>query len=176
MAFVHGVIGAGGERMGELADINLLTDVGWTTINFESRCLPFSVYPSGFLLFLASPARTCPATQGRQKFRGKCLHPRARGSRFSLIAFFCTLWQYEVTDCRLETQLVVGGVVTGRVGTGYTKRGRKSVGSRWRWKFFLVSSVRTGLGSRKKKRNGWECKRGEGRGFGQGSYVKLESR
>jgi len=41
MAFVHEVIGAGGERTSELADINLLTDVGWTTINFESRCPPF---------------------------------------------------------------------------------------------------------------------------------------
>lgn len=65
MAFVHEVIGAGGERTGELADINLLTDVGWTTINFESRCLPFSpVYASGFLLFLASPARTLPCHTG----------------------------------------------------------------------------------------------------------------
>lgn len=107
MAFVRGgVIGVGGERerTGELADINLLTDVDWTTINFESRCLPSSIHPSGFLLFLASLARTArSATRGRQKFRAKCLHPRARGSRFSLIAFFCTLWQYEVTDCRSET-------------------------------------------------------------------------
>lgn len=93
----------GWERAGELADINLLTDVGWTTINFESRCLSSSVYSSGFLLFLASLARTRSATRGRQKFRAKCLHPRARGSRFSLIAFFCTLRQYEVTDCRSET-------------------------------------------------------------------------
>lgn len=51
-------------------------------------------------------------------------------------------------------------MVTGRIGTGYTEeeggRGRrKSVESRWRPKFFLVSSVRAGLGFRKKKRNGW---------------------
>lgn len=142
MAFVHGAIGAAGGRTGELADINLLTDVGWTTINFESRCLPSSVYPSSFLLFLASRARTCPATRGRQKFRGKCLHPRARGSRFSLIAFFCTLWRYEVTDCRSETYSVVG-VVTKRIygkGKKESERERESAGSRrWR-KFFLVSS------------------------------------
>lgn len=118
---MRGLIGAG-ERTGELADINLLTDVDWTTINFESRCLFSSAHSSGLLLFLASPARTHPATRGRQKFRGKCLHPHARGSRFSLIAFFCTLWRYEVTDCRSETYLVVVGVVTGRVGTGYTEK------------------------------------------------------
>lgn len=33
-------------------------------------------------------------------------------------------------------------------------KGRKSAESGWRRKFFLVSSVRAGLGSRKKKRNG----------------------
>lgn len=66
MAFVHGVIGAGGrERTDELADINLLTDVGWTTINFESRCLPpFLRLPFRLPLILGIPRENLPCHTG----------------------------------------------------------------------------------------------------------------
>lgn len=56
------MIGIEGGRKdgGKLTDINLLTDVGWTTINFESRCLrlPASSYPPR-----SFPARIHPPTR-----------------------------------------------------------------------------------------------------------------
>jgi len=146
MAFVHGVIGARGEKDGRTCRHKLTNRRRLDDHKFRITLPSFLRLPFRLPLILGIPRENLPCHRGRQKFRGKCLHPRARGPRFSLIAFFCTLWRYEVTDCRSETYLVVG-VVTRKVGTGYTERGieRESVGSRQRRrKFFLVSFVRAG--------------------------------